>query len=694
MERELRLAGGLQDAAEDVLDDVLPLLAGEAQPLIEEYLARPSLDGAAGCRLTGQEQSEERFVGRKRVGGARIHAVASWVATDVEASSISSRREPPKRGPPSCDRSREQGSTHRSRPRDSDGLKPSDEPLGEDAMKTVAIGIFALWASAVPGVARAGWLSYGNAAVTAAGDQMDPEIALDGNGGLFLVWADYRVGTDADVFIQRLDANGTPLFGDDGVPVCDVPGNQRRPTIVSDGAGGAIVAWEDERPGYNRDDIYVQRVDGSGARLWNGSGVPLCTAEFFQYYAKAVSDGAGGAVVTWVDYRFGSTNSSIYARRVDAAGTPQWGLDGVPISTASNDQYNPRIISDGAGGAIIEWDDTRFNAFGVYARRVTFAGSVMWANNGIYVASKSNFAELATDGAGGAIIVWLDGRAGANDADVYAQRYNAAGVAQWTLGGVSVCVGPFSKRDPAIAADGVGGAIIAWSDSRDMAVSGPDLYARRIDGGGTLTWPETPVCTVQDYQGEPEITTDGAGGAIVTWADDRSHPQVPDIYAARLLASGQVLWVDAVSTVNNAQLLPRILSDGAGGGFFAWMDNRTSSLTGMDVYAARYFGGGVVDVPRSVPAPVLALGSAMPNPCTGPVAFELRLPEPGDVALDVYNVSGRRVAAREVRGLGAGAHRITFDGRDADGRRLESGVYLVRVRTQGMQSCRRISVVR
>ena len=38
-------------------------------------------------------------------------------------------------------------------------------------------------------------------------------------------------------------------------PICAATGNQDSPAMVSDGAGGAIIAWEDDRGSYY--NIYV-----------------------------------------------------------------------------------------------------------------------------------------------------------------------------------------------------------------------------------------------------------------------------------------------------------------------------------------------------------------------------------------------------------------------------------------------------
>jgi len=84
---------------------------------------------------------------------------------------------------------------------------------------------------------------------------------------------------------------------------------------------------------------------------WQVNGAPA--SEGNQATSTIVSDDAGGAIVTWQDYRTG-TNWDIYAQRLDAAGAPQWFTNGVAtpvaVCTAPNDQSYPTIVSDGDGG--------------------------------------------------------------------------------------------------------------------------------------------------------------------------------------------------------------------------------------------------------------------------------------------------------------------------------------------------------
>ena len=139
------------------------------------------------------------------------------------------------------------------------------------------------------------------------------------------------------------------------VPISTATADQAAPQSVSDGAGGAIIVWEDRRNDI-APDIYVQRVRAAGTvdPGWPSNGRALCTAAFTQFRAQLVSDGAGGAIVTWEDQRNGS-DYDIYAQHVLASGAvdPAWPANGRLICGAPIHQQLAAIVSDGAGGAII-----------------------------------------------------------------------------------------------------------------------------------------------------------------------------------------------------------------------------------------------------------------------------------------------------------------------------------------------------
>jgi hypothetical protein len=266
---------------------------------------------------------------------------------------------------------------------------------------------------------------------------MDPQIVSDGASGAIITWEDTRSGTNSDIYAQRVSSTGIPQWTANGVVVSAAAGDRLHPQVSTDGAGGAIIAWEDYRSGTNL-HIYAQKVNGLGTVQWVVNGVAVCTAGNDQFYPRIVSDGSGGAIITWMDYRNGTGYgySEIYAQRVNSTGVPQWIADGVAICTAVLDQINPRIVSDDAGGAIITWGDYRIDisyssAFSdIYAQRVNSAGTPQWTADGIVISMGAHGhynPEIVSDGAGGAIITWDDYRSGTIDDDIDVQRVSASG---------------------------------------------------------------------------------------------------------------------------------------------------------------------------------------------------------------------------------------------------------------------------
>jgi hypothetical protein len=91
-----------------------------------------------------------------------------------------------------------------------------------------------------------GQWAVGGVVVTNRANPRGGVVAPDGAGGAIIAWSDWESET-GDIFAQRIDSLGAPRWGKSGVVVCNVSGKQSSPVIVTDGAGGAIVAWPDEQ---------------------------------------------------------------------------------------------------------------------------------------------------------------------------------------------------------------------------------------------------------------------------------------------------------------------------------------------------------------------------------------------------------------------------------------------------------------
>jgi hypothetical protein len=450
----------------------------------------------------------------------------------------------------------------------------------------------------------------------AADNQYTSVLVADGAGGVIVAWQDLRSGTSFDIYAQHVLASGVvdPAWPVDGRVICSAANDQSSPAIVSDGAGGAIIAWQDYRSG-TTNDIYAQRVLASGVvdPAWPANGRALCTAASDQGSVAISSDGAGGAIVCWDDYRPGST-TDIYARRVTVAGVALWTPDGVAICAAANYQSGSRITSDGAGGAVITWSDFRNGIDDdVYAQRVLAGGTVSWTANGVPIAtanSSQNNPAIATDGAGGAWIAYADRRGTGGYADVYANHVLASGQLDAALNvfGRAVCIASYEQNRIQIAPDAAGGAYVVWEDDRTLA---KEIYAHHLTGSNVdPLWPVDgiAICVDPGDQRFPCIAPDGTGGAFIAWFDLRSINS--SIYAQHVLPTGtDYVWPyngRAVSTAGGFVDVPAIAADGVGGAVVAFPSQRTANY---DIYAQRieYFGR------LGNPEPVIASVADVPN---------------------------------------------------------------------------------
>src|SRR5215470_7793344 len=105
-----------------------------------------------------------------------------------------------------------------------------------------------------------------------------------------------------------------------GTQVCAQAGTQTAIRAIPDGTGGTIITWQDSRK--NGYDIYAQRLNSVGVPQWAPNGIPVCQAPSTQQDPVLVSDGAGGALIAWTDYRTGSAD--IYMQRLGSNGAAQW----------------------------------------------------------------------------------------------------------------------------------------------------------------------------------------------------------------------------------------------------------------------------------------------------------------------------------------------------------------------------------
>ena len=87
---------------------------------------------------------------------------------------------------------------------------------------------------------------------------------------------------------------------------------------------------------------------------------------------------------------------------------------------------------------------------------------------------------------------------------------------------------------------------------------------------------------------------------------------------------------------------------------------------------------GILSEEEGLPA-TYSLAQNHPNPFNANTLIDFSLREWGVVKLEVFNILGQRVATPFDGLLGAGTHSVNWDGKDASGRPVSSGMYFYRL---------------
>lgn len=550
--------------------------------------------------------------------------------------------------------------------------------------------------------ARAQWQPDGAVVCDSAGGQSGPTVIADGSGGSVIAWQDDRSDTLVDVFVQRLSNSGNPLWKAGGVSLgASVAGGYAFSprSIINDGNGGFIIGWVDDRADPST-VVHLQRFTLSGQvdPLWPAGGVALADSGFGAGPPILVSDGSGGVIAVWEDARDTSDSiaDDIYAQRLDGSGVKQWDPQGVVLCKRFGLQFSPEATTDGAGGVWATWDDQ--DGHRVCVQHVNAAGVTQFDSTGVALCDSLTSYRYGTsicpDGSGGAVVAWYDARAGAPD--IYVRRVNSAGLPQWTANGVDICSDPAHQHWPVILPGGAGDYIVAWADFR--AGGGVvDLYAQKVTSAGAVSWAANGV-RVGRKEGDmtPSAASDGSGGVYLGWDDNGGGSCFTNsgasAYAQHVLSTGAVAggWAPdglSMSALGGGRFSPNVANDGTGSVVVAWHDGR--NLADCDVYAQRIGGGGqAVAVDGFATGRGIALAAPSPNPSQGPMRFDFRLGQAGDVRLTIVSAAGRLVGEVASARFAAGPHSIAWDGLDAHGVRAGAGFYLVRLETGGQHVSR------
>lgn len=399
-------------------------------------------------------------------------------------------------------------------------------------------------------------------------------IAPGYSGEGIFVWSDTRYGM-RNIFAHKIDQDGNLLWGEEGTVVTDLPGRQEDPVAITDGAGGAFIAWVDYRFDA-QGDIFFQHVDNTGEILLDSNGVALAQVEGKQITINMCTDSLGGVFITWQDKRSG-VDDDIYGTHVSSDHVIVAPGNGVPIVTEGGNQNAKTIEYAGNNQAFIAWADFREGANAdIYGQRLNMDMTGTFQDNGFPIAA-TNEQELKPRATyinnNTSFLAW---KRGDENSKVLYQFINQDGMVFSDPKPISNNLA--LQTAPRVKRNSLGEVFVNWKDLRDDPIDG-DQYFQKINVSGDQQWGDgIRLDPVNDVDFSARFTANTQGGVSVVW-ERGTFPDV-DIFFQNITSEGSYSLASpyAISENEGYQFSP-ILSGNEQDGIFAiYADQGSGSI--------------------------------------------------------------------------------------------------------------------
>ncbi len=367
------------------------------------------------------------------------------------------------------------------------------------------------------------------------------------------------------------------------------PNRQDTASAAMDADGDFVVAWSSLAQEGSSYGVFAQRYNAAGVPVGAEFAINTYTTSI-QRSPSVAMDADGDFVVAWQSIGQDGSSYGVFAQRYNAAGVPQ-GIEFRVNTYTTGDQLALSVAMDANGDFVVVWDSLTQDGgtSGIYAQRYNASGVAQGGEfrvnsftTGIQLAPS-----IAMDSDGDFVVAWQSDGQDGSGYGVFAQRFSAAGVPQ----GSEFSVNTYTTNRqgaPSVSMDANGDFVVAWSGTGPGETGG--VFSQRYDAAGVPQGSEFRVNTyTTGTQSGPSITTDADGDFVVAWSSNGQDGSIYGVFAQRYngagMPQGTEFRVNTYTTTN--QIGPSIAMDADGDFVIAW------SSTGQDgssygVYAQRY----------------------------------------------------------------------------------------------------------
>ncbi|GAA0603422.1 hypothetical protein GCM10009416_46330 [Craurococcus roseus] len=357
---------------------------------------------------------------------------------------------------------------------------------------------------------------------TLAGDQYGSSITTLSDGGYVVAWAGSETPGSAlyDIYVQRYSAAGAAVGVERRVNTnaagsnTTATGFEHGPTVTGLADGGYVVSWLG--PGTESPNVVAQRFDRNGAPI-NGE-FTVSTSNGFHDLPTITALAGGGFVATWVGP--GNNGSvEVRAQRFNPDSSPAGG-EFVVNSGLAGDQGSPKAAGLAGGGFVVTWSGPGAAGPEIYAQQYSATSAAVGREFVVNTATAGDQLRPTVSALpdGGYLVAWVGNEvAGANNYDIFAQRYWADGSANGGQFQVNAAFKADINGSVDVTELSDRGFLVSWSG---IGADAADIYAQRYLENGAKAGAEFRInADTAGYEYGPSVVGLASGGFAVTWSD-------------------------------------------------------------------------------------------------------------------------------------------------------------------------------
>jgi hypothetical protein len=406
----------------------------------------------------------------------------------------------------------------------------------------------------------------------------------DYTGGAYILYNYPSITLTQDSFylyLQHINQNGIAAWPGNGVLLAAYQNYQQdtRGKITTGNTYGVFAMWENGSAINKK--LYVQKFRNDGSKIWNETGIDICNHPSSNANSSIVTDGEGGLITIFMDGRDAIYNSSfhlynkhgIYAQHIDSSGIKKWGPDGMiaagitqdsMIITAETDDQNKILFADGEGGCYFRYTKLSGPYNGTSnVQKLTATGSKPWGNYGIGRAllpdgQYLNIDRIYKKPQGGIAAIYLKIEnimdSGLNSS-MWLQYFNSDSTAIYNapkkigMSYYSFDSGNGLNCDAEFTNNGIANIIFIGDSTKQT------LKYQRVLSDGTLLWDSAGKTIIRQKAQRLQVITGKNDNTILRWCDNRNYPVVNernDMFLTQVDSNGELPAARAtVITINN-----------------------------------------------------------------------------------------------------------------------------------------------